>query len=555
MQFWTNLWYKIWLDIPTSKKDDNISKNNISSSKSNVSKTIPTTPMMSYDIKWTILPWVSDEKAKQIVSHVDSVAKNSTEKQLMLSDLHEQAMKAEQKQAFQKDRNDMKNQLMKDSIVEKDPQKKWNYTLQLKLANFADMVREWAKNEWIDISDMWDQDIVTKYMDSRSDLMEDFQSYINWWISNLEMGKKIWLIQEETPVEDEEDIDIKNKLTNIWIWIWATAWWLWAMYWAWKWLESLWKAVYWLTLPPWVDEATAILKEKAWLWPEIRKTTDTAIEKWIVWTRTWIWVKSLKEANKIFTDTINPILEKATTKTNVQDLISKLEWEILTISKWDPDKLNEYKQAIEEMKKSFWDPKYNNLSQRELQDLKSWLQSRTPQKFFKWKEITNAYQELRAKLSSKLTNELHNNLTKEFWKDTAKIYKDWANLKWLSKIWVKSITQSWLKWWFGWFWSTIVEELGTPISTIWGKVAYESWKLLQTLPKTLLKLAKWSPAVIKTILKDSPAGLFAPDMKEVVDKWMKDARESILTQAKNKTWIFKDKTDEEINTILYGKSK
>jgi hypothetical protein len=42
----------------------------------------------------------------------------------MLSDLHEQAMKAEQKQAFQKDRNDMKNQLMKDSIVEKDPQKK-----------------------------------------------------------------------------------------------------------------------------------------------------------------------------------------------------------------------------------------------------------------------------------------------------------------------------------------------------------------------------------------------------------------------------------------------
>lgn len=438
-----------------------------------------------------MFPWFTDKQVKQLYKDTALVpAEKRQEAQQEIYRYILPQLKAEEEKTK---RTIVKNDLYNDTLNEKSPQKRAVQESAIKVADFADAVR----SKYWQLADS-DDEIVKKVVEKTPNGRMLFQKYLNEWDEEIfyQAGIK----------EREEKLD-ENLLTDLWIGVWWTIWAIAWSYWIGKATENIGESIYWLTLPPWVDEARAIQKNKAWLWPKPRTTVETAIDKNIMWTRSMIGTQAEKEANKIFTKTVNPMLEKATTKTNVQWLIDELWTEIEKFAKWDPDKLAEYNDALIEMKKSFWDKKFSELSQKELHELKSWLQGRTPQKFFKGKEITNAYQELRAKLATKLTKNLHTNLTQEFWENTAKLYKDYANLQWLKEVWVKSRSAAWLKWWFGWFWSTIAQELATPATTVWGKALVSAGKLLQKPAELTLKWIKAIAKAWKGILSADPTGI------------------------------------------------
>lgn len=301
--------------------------------------------------------------------------------------------------------------------------------------------------------------------------------------------------------------------------------WLSGIYGAWAAAQYVWKKLYWMTLPPTQKEAEALQSFAAWTSNFKPKTAvETALEApilswnplksksyWMLWTRSWIWIQAEAKANDIFKNTIQPILNKAKTSNtvvNVQGAIQELWSDILKLAKGDPDKLAEYTEAFKQLQSSFKGNEFKNMTLDKLQELKSWLQERTPQKYFKGKEITNAYWELRAKLSTKLTWKLHSAIKKDFWTQSAELYKDYANMKGMSEIWPKARTMGWLKWWFWGFWSTLSDTALTPVTTTTGKILYKVWWVAKALPASLLKwVTKWLKSIVKswsifTVLSD-----------------------------------------------------
>lgn len=322
---------------------------------------------------------------------------------------------------------------------------------------------------------------------------------IAWWL--LDTAKKVWW-------------SVLSAVT-----------WLSGIYGAWAAAQYVWKKLYWMTLPPTQKEAEALQSFAAWTSNFKPKTAvETALEApilswnplksksyWMLWTRSWIWIQAEAKANDIFKNTIQPILNKAKTSNtvvNVQGAIQELWSDILKLAKGDPDKLAEYTEAFKQLQSSFKGNEFKNMTLDKLQELKSWLQERTPQKYFKGKEITNAYWELRAKLSTKLTWKLHSAIKKDFWTQSAELYKDYANMKGMSEIWPKARTMGWLKWWFWGFWSTLSDTALTPVTTTTGKILYKAWWVAKALPASLLKwVTKWLKSIVKswsifTVLSD-----------------------------------------------------
>lgn len=553
-------WFQPWFQLPTYWQQSGIPSNKKQSI--NRASIIPTQPMQSYGIQGTILDWVSDDKAKKIVDYVKSTAKTKEEETLMLRDLHQEAIKYEQKEAYNKEREMMKTQLMQEQVQTKDTKQKQSMDLSLKIANFSDIIREWAMKEWIDLSDMNDEELIAKHIQANPNQQQMFLDYVNWVKTSVDVGREIGLIAEPV-VEDDWGMSTVGK---VWVGVWTTVGALGAMKWIWYWAEKLWKFIYWVTLPSTIDEAKAVQTSEARAWAKINvpatyeivdwkvvektkattkslpskniiKATDTAIDqKWIYGTLTNIWTKAERRWLELFQNEIAPLLQKTKATVNVQWAIKEVGAEIANLAKWDPDKLQAYTNAFDELKLSFADNKYNSYSLTDTQTLKSWLKARTPQKFFKQKgiaaEITNEVQELKAKLWQKLTQKIHSILNKEYGKWTATKYIDYANLEWLAKVWPKSRAMAWLQWWFGWFNFTLAKEIATPITTTAGKVTYKLWKALQKLPDILLDVAKaggkWVLNLWKWLLAIDPVN--TPELLAMIPWTIWDSFKEFISQ-------------------------
>ena len=327
----------------------------------------------------------------------------------------------------------------------------------------------------------------------------------------------------------DKRISTEQPKESVLSWILKTAWtiaWT-AIPWAWLWwkvLEKVWEKLYSATLNPTQDEAKAIQSYRAWTSnynPKIATKTmlETPIinpqqwdfsrsftsKLWWFGTRSMIWEQAEAGAKQLWTSQIQPMISNAKTKFNIQESIAELWSSLEKLAKNDPDKLEEYKNAFSELVQSYSDPKFANMNMQQLQDLKSWLQSRTPNKFFKNQEITDAYRELRGQLSSKLVNKLHTWIENEFWVNSAELYKDYSNMSKLKEIWPKALTEGWRKWWAWWFIDYVAWTLLTPVTTTGGKITYKLWQALQK-PQVILNewikaVAKWGAKVLKSVIK------------------------------------------------------
>lgn len=323
---------------------------------------------------------------------------------------------------------------------------------------------------------------------------------------------KKYVDQNNKPIVPKKNI--MDTVKDIWIWIWSTVAWLWASYWVWSALKSIWKTLYGATLPPTQQEAQAIQSYKAWI-SNIKPVTaiDTALnapmfQQWpfmrdpssILWqfgTRSQIWLQSEVAASKIFKETINPLMQKADDiwiSISYQDLINKAKEWIASSKKYSVTQIKQILSDIDEIAKNYqWSTTLKNLDLE-----KQAIVSKIPEKYLTMAKIPQEAKAAQDALSSAFREWVHSTIKDNFGVDSAKLYREYANFKGLSKIWPKALTQAGRKWWFGWAMSWIAEELATPITTTTWKLAYKWWQLAQYLPKKTLEIIKKTPEILRT---------------------------------------------------------
>jgi len=477
--------------------------------------------------KKDMFPWLTDAQ----INKIEELTKDLTwaEQRQMQQALYEKVIEKVHNENAKDSRTATENELWYKCLNEKNPQRKNYMSSCNRQEQVADKIKEKynldpladtgevIKGMMAEMQDKWvDIDLYNKYLES--------------W--DKEFLYKMWY-------EKRPSNKWKKIATTVWVGAWIIAWADATLYGAWKLSEKIGEKLYefpidssmqeakkinqaWTKVMDaeeavkdakadlkvakktweWIEEAqealeTAEKELKTAKWKKVVKVADTAREYnvwgWILewWTAESRWIQASSKANQIFKKTIEPALEKSTAKINVQELINWLEEDIQQLAKNDPDKLAAYWDALEDLKASYKDPKFANYSMKDTQTLKSWLQGRTPQKFYKGKEITNELQELKWILWSKLTNAVHTNLTKEIWEDSAKLYKDYANLKEYAGNMVKQSTNAWLKAWFWNFWSTTFHKLTDGASA-------KVWLLLNKWWKWVAK-ATWVEKAVNTV--------------------------------------------------------
>ena len=497
--------------------------------------------------KKDMFPWLTDAQIKKI----EELTKDLTwaEKRQMQQTLYEKVIEKVHNENAKDSRTATENELWYKCLNEKNPQRKNYMSSCNRQEQVADKIKEKynldpladtgevIKGMMAEMQDKWvDIDLYNKYLES--------------W--DKEFLYKMWY-------EKKPSKKWKKIATSIWVWAWV----LWAidawLYWAGALSEQAWKKIYDLPIDSSIQEARQV--QKAWVavkdaeaavkdakadlkaakktwegieeatealeaaqkelktakWKNIVKVSDTAREynvwEWILewWSAESRWIQAKSKANQIFKKTIAPALENSKATINVQELIDSLADDIEKLAKNDPDKLNAYNEALESLKDSYKDSKFANYSLKDSQTLKSWLQERTPQKFWKGKEVTNEIQELKGKLSSKLTNAVHTQLSKELWESSAKLYKDYSNLTEYAENMAKQSTNAWLKQGFWNFWSSAYHKLTDWASAKvwlalnkWGRAVkkatwidkvvdsvWDAWNYVVKNGKKFLKASKW----------------------------------------------------------------
>lgn len=574
---------------PVNKEVQQTSKPQTIGGLSNRASWIPREPMMSYAIEWTIMPWLTDTTAKNIQKYAKEQSKTPEEEKLLLNDMYQEAVKLQQRKAYEKDRQEMKAQMVQKSLSTTDQEEKKTIDVSIKLANLSDIIREWAKKEWVDAFGINDKDLVAIFWEENPQHQQSIVDYLNWKIDSVWFANTIGLIEkkeeEEEPVEDDKS-NILENIWKVWIWVWAVAWWLWASYLWWWLLKSVGKMIYWLTLPPWQQEAEAIQSYKSWISNTKPKTTvQTAIEQpliqkwgktissklWQFGTRSMIWIQSEAQANNLFKNKINPLMSEADKiwiSFDYKDLIWEAKKNIESSNKYSVTQKQQIISDIDEIWQNYqWKTSLKNLDLE-----KQWLASKIPQKYQTMAKLPNETKIAQKELASVFRNKVHSTIKSMFWVDSAKIYQDYANLKWLSKIWPKALTEAWRKWGAWNFISRVADELGTPITTIIGKLSYKAWELSQKLPIKILNLLKKSPKILYKI-SGSMAWAEMVDINQLgqsaynsTKELLKSSIESIWKWDKPiwiwnpMTLIYKDmkkkwKTDAEIKTYFESELK
>lgn len=515
----------------------------------------------SFNKTWVVaFPWLSLEKTNEIKEKAKSMSDNTYEQSLIENDLYKYEIKNQTHKNFMKERQNVRMEADLRGTESKDPKVKKTMDSLNRTGALADMFREYGYMHGKNRDDMDDDVLISKFTTKNPSVKKYSDSFLTGWPdSEYRLAQELWITK--TP---QQKLDEAKEDSQLWKRLWVAGAWIGGLVWAdiWlnvvgRWLEKAWEIIYDLPIDSSIQESKQIQNvganikdaevavrdakkdlraaKKAWEWVEeaeqalenaknglktakgksVTTVADSAreynvwggITEW--WTAESRWIQAKSEANQIFKKTINPALENSKATINVQELINSLEDDIVQLAKNDPDKLAAYGEALDSLKDSYKASEFANYSLKDSQTLKSWLQGRTPAKFWKGKEVTNELQELKGKLSSKLTNTLHKKLTDELWEDTWKLYKHRANLTEYADDMAKQATNGGLKWWFGNFWSTMYHNLtdgasskvwlmlnktGRGIKKVTDPVVdsiWDAWNYLAKNWKKLFKASKW----------------------------------------------------------------
>lgn len=325
-----------------------------------------------------------------------------------------------------------------------------------------------------------------------------------------------------------------------------------------------------------IQKAEKTLKGARMKKSTLRTVADTAYDYWI-WNPLNMSLTNGKEgelalarANEIFNDVLNPIFESSDAKINVMDRVEELRDLIPSITS-DPWRQADLKEAwaalLDEYRKKWWD----SVDLKDVQELKSDLQKRVPEKYWNWKNISSAYSEMKAQLSrlirKDLLREIENAIkewkapdlkwTRYEWKDIQTLYRDWGNL---DEISTRALNYKMPSIEIPWIWK-IEWDVVTPLQKGWAYTLRRIWdaidnskfgKAMKKINKSFGKLMKnkkvlWTLTAIWTLWSFVDA-LELTKGADFFWKYWDDLYR--ITERYNKFWEFEWKTDEEIEEMF-----
>ena len=142
--------------------------------------------------------------SNKILNYVNSKANSPEERQAMINDMLPEAVEYEKQQKTRTERDAMKNQLRE--RISKETRWKQANQLQfwLRSAILSDMVRDYARKSWGNIQGLDnDEELLNAFLAKNPTQAKTVEKYLNWELSNLDIGKRLWFIQNGQTVEQE----------------------------------------------------------------------------------------------------------------------------------------------------------------------------------------------------------------------------------------------------------------------------------------------------------------------------------------------------------------
>jgi len=350
------------------------------------------------------------------------------------------------------------------------------------------------------------------------DKLKEFLSTLpddNARIEAMQKLKDKWYTVEWNNQQSEwvQNNSVSDALGKAWLWVAGTIAWLWWLKVWWELLQWVGKAVYKTTMPPTADEARAIQSYEAGV-SKVKPVTsvDTALESsllrkwnplknpqinlWMFWTKSWIGVQAKSEANNLFTENIAPIFAKENEKWTTfkySDLIAKARDNVNKAKNFSIEEKKSIIGHIDEIAKEYkWNTTLENLDL-----VKRDIANKLPAKYYKWGKMTTTLKDAQWYLADAFRNTVHDYISANYWVNSSKIYKDYANLQGLAKMWQKAMS-AWGTEWAWWLIKYIAWEIATPITTTAGKLIYKIWWVAKAIPDSVRKWSiKWLKAIVK----------------------------------------------------------
>ncbi len=203
---------------------------------------------------------------------------------------------------------------------------------------------------------------------------------------------------------------------------------------------------------------------------------DTAFSKGFMGTESMLGVQSKRAANNLWSHLIGPQLKNSEVKVSMPTFFKEAEEKII---KENPEKARQgdLLAALEAMKSDYKGVKEVTLE--DLQKFKEGWAKFIPEKAWKGKPISGAFNDLKDTLSDMSREKIYSALGPE----VKQAYIDYGNLKGIQELGQKAMTGGKLKGGFGGFWNAIKDIAVTPVTTVAGQTIYKVGKLAEFIGK------------------------------------------------------------------------
>lgn len=235
------------------------------------------------------------------------------------------------------------------------------------------------------------------------------------------------------------------------------------------------KTLYKTAIPTSSIEANLLQEYKATnpLWKRIVGITkgkapiiaaETAFKKSLKGTETMLGIQARRAAPKLWDNLLSPQLKKSAGKVDMNTFFEGVRGKII---KENPEfnRQRDLLEALDSLKEPY---KGKKVSMYDLQKFKEGWAKFVPEKAYKGKPITGAFNDVKNIASGNARDRIYNILGPE----VREAYLDYGNLKGLQELGQKAMTGGKFKGGFGSFWSAAKDMAITPVSTIGGRTLY-----------------------------------------------------------------------------------
>lgn len=203
---------------------------------------------------------------------------------------------------------------------------------------------------------------------------------------------------------------------------------------------------------------------------------STAFQKGLVGTESMIGIQARRASTGLWKNTIEPALKNSPVKQDMPTFFSEAASKITQSTKELGDRSLRL-DALEAIQEEY---KANpTATMEELQGYKEGWASHVPEKYYKGKDITQTYNNVRAELASLARSKIYDAVGPE----AKQAYFDYGNLQAVQQLGQSAMTGSKLKGGAGSFISGLKEMLTVPVGTVGGQTVYKIGQGVEMLGK------------------------------------------------------------------------